>query len=117
MTFFVQNMDLAMKFYSIIPEFELVYRNSETSFATFKINNQFLNLEHNENKGNNFGRIIFHVKDVDQIYHYLEKSQFSDRIETVPTNASWGERFFYIRDPDGHQISFAKPIQTSDNLE
>jgi len=103
-------MDLAVKFYSNIPEFEIVYGNSETPFVTFKIENQFLNLEHNQNGTCDFGRIIFHVKDVDKIYNYLKQSQLSDRIETAPINASWGERFFYIRDPDNHQIAIAKPL-------
>jgi hypothetical protein len=30
--------------------------------------------------------------------------------ENEPTNASWGERYFHIREPDGYQIAFAKPI-------
>lgn len=103
-------MDLAVKFYSNIPGFEIVYGNSETKFITFKIENQFLNLEHNQNGTSNFGRIIFHVNDVDKTYQHLKESAFSDRIETVPTDAIWGERFFYIRDPDNHQIVIAKPI-------
>jgi catechol 2,3-dioxygenase-like lactoylglutathione lyase family enzyme len=109
-TFFVKNMDLAIKFYSNIPGFEIVYGNSETSFVTFKIEDQFLNLECNQNGTCNFGRIIFHVKDVDKIYNHLKQSPFSNRIETMPTDARWGERFFYIRDPDNHQIAIAKPL-------
>ncbi|MDH5666282.1 MAG: hypothetical protein OEY10_08295 [Nitrosopumilus sp.] len=35
---------------------------------------------------------------------------FSDRIETGSTNAIWCERFFYVRDPDNHQIAIAKPL-------
>ena len=103
-------MDLAVKFYSNIPGFEIVYGYSETPFVTFKMEDQFLNLEYNQNGTCDFGRIIFHVKDVDKTYNHLKQSQFSDRIETVPADASWGERFFYIRDPDNHQIAIAKPI-------
>ncbi len=109
-TFFVKNMDLATKFYSNIPGFELVYSNSQTTFVTFKVGDQFLNLEYNENGIHDFGRIIFHVEDVDKIYYHIKKSLFSDRIETIPSDAVWGERFFYIRDPDNHQISIAKPF-------
>jgi len=25
-----------------------------------------------------------------------------------PRNASWGERFFQVTDPDGHELSFAE---------
>ena len=95
-TLFVKNMDLAIKFYSNIPGFEIVYGNSESPFVTFKIEDQFLNLEYNENRTGDFGRIIFHVTDVEKIYHHLKQSPFSDRIETIPTDASWGERFFFF---------------------
>ena len=30
--------------------------------------------------------------------------------ENEPTNAAWSERYFHIREPDGYQLSFAKPI-------
>ena len=30
--------------------------------------------------------------------------------ETEPEDAPWGERFFHIRDPSGHELSFAKPL-------
>ncbi|MEC7657646.1 MAG: VOC family protein, partial [Pseudomonadota bacterium] len=25
-------------------------------------------------------------------------------------DASWGERYFHITDPDGHELSFAHPL-------
>lgn len=103
-------MELAVKFYSNIPGFEIVYGNSDSRFVTFKIEDQFLNLEYSQNETCNFGRIIFHVKDVDKTYDQLKQSPFSDRIETKPKDAIWGERFFYIRDPDNHQIAIAKPL-------
>lgn len=110
-TFFVKNMELAVKFYSNMPGFEIIYGNSEDQFVTFKIEDQYLNLEYNQNETCDFGRIIFHVKDVDKTYNHLRQSPVADRIETIPKNAIWGERFFYIRDPDNHQIAFAKPLQ------
>jgi uncharacterized glyoxalase superfamily protein PhnB len=27
-----------------------------------------------------------------------------------PQDASWGERYFHLADPDGHELSFARPI-------
>jgi hypothetical protein len=27
-----------------------------------------------------------------------------------PRDAAWGERYFHMPDPDGHQLSFARPI-------
>ncbi len=29
---------------------------------------------------------------------------------TVPRDAEWGERFFHLNDPDGHELSFARPL-------
>lgn len=31
--------------------------------------------------------------------------------ENTPTDALWGERYFHIREPDGYQLSFAKPLE------
>ena len=28
-----------------------------------------------------------------------------------PKDAPWGERYFHIRDPDGHEISFARRLE------
>jgi NAD(P)-dependent dehydrogenase (short-subunit alcohol dehydrogenase family) len=31
--------------------------------------------------------------------------------DNAPRDAAWGERYFHLTDPDGHQLSFAKPIE------
>jgi hypothetical protein len=59
-----------------------------------------------------FGRIIFHTEDVDKLYSYMKNNHnISDTIsfENEPKDASWGERYFHIREPDGYQLSFATP--------
>ena len=30
--------------------------------------------------------------------------------DTAPADAPWGERFFHLTDPDGHELSFARPL-------
>jgi uncharacterized glyoxalase superfamily protein PhnB len=30
-----------------------------------------------------------------------------------PRDAEWGERFFHLSDPDGHELSFARPLRSS----
>ena len=30
---------------------------------------------------------------------------------TEPADAPWGERYFHLRDPDGHELSFARPLE------
>ena len=61
-----------------------------------------------------FGRIIFHTEDVDKLYSYLKNNQGLSKailFEDEPRDAAWGERFFHICDPDGYQLSFAKPLK------
>ena len=61
-----------------------------------------------------FGRIIFHTENVDELYSYMKKDEFISRnavFETEPADAPWGERFFHIREPNGYQLSFAQPLR------
>jgi hypothetical protein len=32
------------------------------------------------------------------------------RPDTAPRDAAWGKRFFHVADPDGHELSFARPL-------
>ncbi len=32
---------------------------------------------------------------------------------TSPRDAEWSERFFHTDDPDGHELSFARPLRSS----
>ncbi|MBV8259595.1 MAG: VOC family protein [Paraburkholderia sp.] len=55
-----------------------------------------------------WGRVIFHVADVDAFYaHALAAGA---QPEFAPRDAPWGERYFHLADPDGHELSFAKPL-------
>jgi uncharacterized glyoxalase superfamily protein PhnB len=55
-----------------------------------------------------WGRIIFWVDDVDETYARALDAGLAP--ETSPADAPWGERYFHLRDPDGHELSFAKPL-------
>ncbi len=55
-----------------------------------------------------WGRVIFHVDDVDA--HYAQALSAGLKPEFSPRNGSWGERYFHILDPDGHELSFACPM-------
>jgi hypothetical protein len=66
----------------------------------------------------NFGRIIFHTEDVDELYSYFKSdASISELVsfENEPTDVLWGERF-HIRDPDGYQLSFAMPISKATSV-
>ena len=51
--------------------------------------------------------MIFHVADVDSSWNYLTERGFQPE---KPQDASWGERYFHLHDPDGHELSFARPL-------
>jgi catechol 2,3-dioxygenase-like lactoylglutathione lyase family enzyme len=117
-TLIVRDMEKSCKFYSAIPGFKLVCGGISDSFTTYEIGEpgkMYLNLElRSEGPRGDFGRIIFHTSNVDELYAYLKKDYNISKLssfENKPTNASWGERFFHIRDPDGYQLSFAMPIK------
>ena len=124
-TLIISNMERSCNFYSQIPGFKLVYGGLyNNTFTTFEVGENIpkmsLNLElsrRNDNKKEisrrHFGRIIFHTEDVDKLYSYLKNNKsISNMIcfEDEPKNATWGERYFHIYEPDGYQLSFAKPI-------
>jgi catechol 2,3-dioxygenase-like lactoylglutathione lyase family enzyme len=53
-----------------------------------------------------WGRIILWVDDVDAMYDRV--CRIGGRPDAPPSDATWGERYFHVRDPDGHELSFAK---------
>ena len=78
-----------------------------SSLQTLGAKDTILNLE----KGHvtpDWGRIIFYVEDVDRFWAHLKEKEFGP---ARPRDAAWGERFFYLHDPDGHELSFAQPIR------
>src|SRR6188472_1969887 len=129
-TLIIKDMERSCNFYTKIPGFKVVYGGTgDDTFTTYKIGQynakMYLNLELSTSHGNNnhdehnttrtrhFGRIIFFTEDVDKLYQYFKNSEsFSNTIylENEPTDGSWGERYFHIREPDGYQLSFAKPL-------
>jgi uncharacterized glyoxalase superfamily protein PhnB len=54
------------------------------------------------------GGVIFYVTDVDALYERALAAGCQPA--TVPRDAEWGERFFHLVDPDGHELSFARPL-------
>src|SRR4030088_2749317 len=52
-----------------------------------------------------WGRVIFYVADVDALYDRALAAGCQPT--TAPRDAEWGERYFHLVDPDGHELSFA----------
>jgi len=46
------------------------------------------------------GRMIFYVSDVGAFWAHLKEKGFEPN---RPADASWGERYFHVRDPDGYR--------------
>ena len=109
-------MKRSVNFYSKIPNFKIVFGGSDSQFTSFLIDdvaNSYLNLKLNETHSTDFGRIIFHTDDVDELFAYMrddETISVLGKLESKPQDASWGERFFHMLDPDGYKMSFATPI-------
>jgi len=54
------------------------------------------------------GRTILYVDDVDAVHAAALAAGLSPLM--APSDAPWGERYFHIDDPSGHQIAIAKPL-------
>jgi uncharacterized glyoxalase superfamily protein PhnB len=108
-TLSVADMGRSFEFYSKLG-FEVEYGGPEAAFTSFRIGGQFLNLDSvaGYEPGANWGRVIFHVSDVDAVYRRAVESGL--RPSMAPSDAPWGERYFHILDPDGHELSFAKRL-------
>ena len=40
----------------------------------------------------------------------IKQFQNLGKFESKPQDATWGERFFHMLDPDGYKMSFATPL-------
>lgn len=104
------DMRRAVEFYKALG-FELRHGGPDGDFATFFIGPTALNLALRQGykAGPNWGRTIFWVSDVDAMYRKVVDAGISP--EAPPRDAEWGERYFHILDPDGHELSFARPLR------
>ena len=85
--------------------------NSEFTTMSIEPNGPHVNLISDHEAGRtlaSWGRVIFHVDDVDNFHRRLVAAGFQP--DTEPADASWGERYFAIHDPGGHDLSFATPL-------
>jgi catechol 2,3-dioxygenase-like lactoylglutathione lyase family enzyme len=105
----VTNMRTSVRFYRDVLGLELLYGGEQAAFSSLRpkeAQSAILNLEQGR-LVTGWGRMIFYVADVDAFWTYLREKGF--RPES-PQDASWGERYFHVSDPDGHELSFACPL-------
>lgn len=101
----VSDMERSIQFYRDTLDLEPRYTNP--NFSSFNAGESILNLELGK-PVSKWGRIIFYVDDVDKVWRYFKDKGLNPE---NPRDASWGERYFHLYDPDGHELSFAKPMK------
>jgi catechol 2,3-dioxygenase-like lactoylglutathione lyase family enzyme len=107
-TLATRDMARAVCFYEALG-FPRKYGGPSKAFTSFAFGGTFLNLIADpRGPAGWWGRVIVHVSDVDRMYGKALAAGLTP--ECAPADALWGERYFHIVDPDGHEISFAKPI-------
>ena len=105
----VVNMEESVRFYRDVLGMELLYGEEGTGFSSLRTKDTqsaILNLEQGK-PVTCWGRLIFYVTDVNALWNHLKDRGFDPEI---PRDASWGERYFHLPDPDGHELSFARPL-------
>ena len=105
----VASMPISVRFYRDLLGLEIVHGGEDAYFSSLRTNHgkdPILNLERGHPVAR-WGRLIFYVSDVDRFWSYLQANGLRPQ---KPQDASWGERYFHVSDPDGHELSFARPI-------
>jgi len=107
-TFAVRDMARAIDFYKTVG-FTLVHGSEEDPFATLQGGDAYVNLAlRPEYEERWWGRTIFRVDSADTLHAELVAQGVAC---DPPRDAAWGERYFHVRDPDGHELSFAEVVQ------
>jgi len=104
-------MAAAVGFYEALG-LEVAYGGADAGFTTLRVGGgQFLNLiaQPPERRWSWWGRFILHVDDVDAVHARALAAGL--RPEAPPQDAEWGERYFHLIDPDGHEVSIARPLR------
>lgn len=104
------DMERAVRFYRALG-FDLLYGGDAASFTSFRAGPGYLNLtaQPKDKHWSWWGRVIFYVDDVDGLHARALAAGY--RPSTRPRDAEWGERYFHLGDPDGHELSFARLLR------
>jgi catechol 2,3-dioxygenase-like lactoylglutathione lyase family enzyme len=107
-TLATRDMARAVAFYDALG-FAMLYGGAPAAFTSYRLGASYLNLIAQDVPLCWWGRVIIHVSDVDAMHRLALAAGFAP--SSVPADAPWGERYFHISDPDGHELSFAAPRQ------
>ena len=133
LTFCVSDMRCSCAFYSSLG-LHLTFGGKDAPFSTFSAspeppsatnNAMHINLMHapsyrpvapQPGAPGGWGRAVIFVDDVDALHARLIAGQqpglqsgLAECAVPPPRDAPWGERYFHVSDPDGHELSFATP--------
>jgi catechol 2,3-dioxygenase-like lactoylglutathione lyase family enzyme len=103
-------METSCAFYEALG-FERVVGGPAAPFTTYRVGPGFLNVQLDLAHAPLpaiWGRVIFWVADVDVMYERALQHGYAP--EMAPADAPWGERYFHLLDPDGHELSFARLV-------
>jgi len=110
-TFVVLDMAASLAFWQRAG-FEIAYGGPDAPFTSVTLGDgSFVNLSANEanaEPGGRWGRVIVHVASVEDVHAAMVDAGYEPH--AAPKDAPWGERYFHITDPDGNEVSFARPL-------
>ncbi|MGE3537823.1 MAG: VOC family protein [Candidatus Tectimicrobiota bacterium] len=107
-TFAVRAMPEALTFYTALG-FTRIFGGPQSKFSTLQAGEAFVNLMVTPTYTPTWwGRTIFRVADVDTLYQVVCAQGLTPA--APPQNAPWGERYFHVTDPNGHELSFAQVL-------
>ncbi len=108
-TLATHDMGRAVCFYRAL-DFDVILGGATAKFTSFRAGTGYLNLtaQPAHRQWSWWGRAIFHVADVDALYRRAVAKGLEPQMP--PRDAEWGERYFHITDPDGHELSFARSV-------
>jgi catechol 2,3-dioxygenase-like lactoylglutathione lyase family enzyme len=106
-TLATHDMGRAVRFYQALG-FAVAHGGEDQPFTSFRAGSGYLNLvlQPSERRWSWWGRIVLYVADVDALYERAVAA--GHRPPAKPRDAEWGERYFHLTDPDGHELSFAR---------
>jgi catechol 2,3-dioxygenase-like lactoylglutathione lyase family enzyme len=110
-TLVTADMAASVAFYETLG-MTLAFGGPDAPFSTLRIGpTDFLNLQLDPGwspPSRVWGRVIVWVDDVDAVHRRLLDRGIEPELE--PADAPWGERYFHVLDPAGHEVSIARRI-------
>lgn len=108
-TLATSDMARAIRFYQNLG-FRMLHGGDDSLLTSFAVGSGYLNIINQPIRPGPcwWGRVIFYVSDVDAMHRHVVSLGLKP--EASPRDAEWGERYFHLTDPDGHELSFAQPL-------